>query len=288
MLGGTCRRAALVPWSARFFRVSWAAVFLDSRSGNSEFIDIGTPASYRAASAFFATPSAPPPLNEKQLMIITRTPFPHFLLWRRHRLSRMVSPARRRRPRHLDQQVLLSELPVFAPLLRAQFPHCLYQERELRHHQRNLASCRARNAGLPGLETRPGNPPRRRFAGARGGMGSSSAFTVGLLHALLWFEGPIGQQTGPERAEPSTIEQDILHETVGSQDQIAAAYGGLNEVSFPHQWRTLRSTPITISEPGALHELESHLMLVYTGIRRTASDVAKSYVEDIEKAGRAD
>jgi D-glycero-alpha-D-manno-heptose-7-phosphate kinase len=115
---------------------------------------------------------------------------------------------------------------------------------------------------------------------ARGGMGSSSAFTVGLLHALY---GLRSQLVSKQALSEQSIhfEQDILGETVGSQDQVAAAYGGLNEVTF-HTSGGFTVKPVTIA--GArLRELESHLMLVYTGIRRIASDVAKSYAEDIEK-----
>jgi D-glycero-alpha-D-manno-heptose-7-phosphate kinase len=115
---------------------------------------------------------------------------------------------------------------------------------------------------------------------ARGGIGSSSAFTVGLLHALYGLRSQlVSKQALSEQS--IHIEQDILGETVGSQDQIAAAYGGLNEVTF-HTHGGFAVKPLTLS--GArLRELESHLMLFYTGIQRTASDVARSYVEDIEK-----
>src|SRR5260221_3419021 len=63
----------------------------------------------------------------------------------------------------------------------------------------------------------------------RSGMGSSSAFTVGLLHALY---GLKGQTTGKKQlaSESIHLEQDILKETVGSQDQVCAAYGGLNRI----------------------------------------------------------
>jgi D-glycero-alpha-D-manno-heptose-7-phosphate kinase len=115
---------------------------------------------------------------------------------------------------------------------------------------------------------------------ARGGMGSSSAFTVGLLHALYGLRSQLVSKHALSD-QSIHIEQNILQETVGSQDQIAAAYGGLNEVSF-HTNGGFTVTPMTISA-ARVRELESHLMLFYTGIQRTASDVAKSYVEDIER-----
>ena len=113
----------------------------------------------------------------------------------------------------------------------------------------------------------------------RSGMGSSSAFTVGLLHALYALRGQIisKQQLAKESIH---IEQDVLKETVGSQDQVCAAYGGLNQINFqPSGEVTVH--PLTLS-PARLRELNLHLMLFYTGIIRTASTVAASYVEDIE------
>jgi len=118
---------------------------------------------------------------------------------------------------------------------------------------------------------------------ARSGMGSSSAFTVGLLHALHALNGRmIGKRQ--LATEGIHIEQDILKETVGSQDQVNAAYGGLNHIVFhPNDEITVR--PVTISQE-RIQELNSHLMLFYTGIKRTASDVAASYVENIEEKRR--
>src|SRR6202043_2847567 len=66
---------------------------------------------------------------------------------------------------------------------------------------------------------------------ARSGMGSSSAFTVGLLHALYALRGQMPSKM--QLAEQSIhIEQNLLRETVGSQDQVMAAFGGLRHVEF--------------------------------------------------------
>src|SRR6266849_9901969 len=67
---------------------------------------------------------------------------------------------------------------------------------------------------------------------ARSGMGSSSAFTVGLLHAL---HGLLGRMPNKRQlaAEAIVVEQERLRETVGSQDQVLAAYGGFNHIHFP-------------------------------------------------------
>ncbi|MBM4086769.1 MAG: kinase [Planctomycetes bacterium] len=115
---------------------------------------------------------------------------------------------------------------------------------------------------------------------ARSGMGSSSAFTVGLLHALYALKGHIPSKR--QLAEESIhVEQERLRETVGSQDQVLAAYGGFNHITFLKSGE-FSVKPMTLS-PERIHELNAHLMLFFTGIKRTASDVAGSYVNGIER-----
>jgi D-glycero-alpha-D-manno-heptose-7-phosphate kinase len=118
---------------------------------------------------------------------------------------------------------------------------------------------------------------------ARSGIGSSSAFTVGLLHALHALQGRIVSKH--ELAMESIhLEQDVLKETVGSQDQISTAYGGLNLIQF-HRNGEIGVTPI-VTAAERIRELNNHLMLFYTGIKRTASDVADSYVPQIQDRQR--
>ncbi len=114
---------------------------------------------------------------------------------------------------------------------------------------------------------------------ARSGLGSSSAFTVGLLHALHALGGQMPNKRSLSK-EGMYLEQKILKETVGSQDQVLASYGGFNLITF-HKNEEITLKPITISS-SRVDELQDHLMLFYTGIARTASDVAKSYVNNIE------
>jgi D-glycero-alpha-D-manno-heptose-7-phosphate kinase len=118
---------------------------------------------------------------------------------------------------------------------------------------------------------------------ARSGMGSSSAFTVGLLQALHALKG---QMASKEQlaAESIHIEQDILKETVGSQDQVLAAHGGFNHVTFDCHGEIIVH-PMTLPRE-RVQMLNDHLMLFYTGIKRTASDVAKSYVANIDSKER--
>ena len=118
---------------------------------------------------------------------------------------------------------------------------------------------------------------------ARSGLGSSSAFTVGLLHALYALQGRMVGKTELTR-EAIHIEQEVLHETVGSQDQASTAHGGLNLITF-HPSGDLVVTPVAVAS-GRIHELNDHLMLFYTGIKRTAETVARSYVEDINSKKR--
>ncbi|MBT6449887.1 MAG: kinase [Verrucomicrobiales bacterium] len=118
---------------------------------------------------------------------------------------------------------------------------------------------------------------------ARSGMGSSSAFTVGLLNALYALKGHMA--TKEQLANESIhLEQDLLKETVGSQDQVNAAYGGFNHITF-HTSGEISVRPVIIP-PDRLNELTSHLMLFYTGIKRTADKVAGSYVPSLESKRR--
>lgn len=113
---------------------------------------------------------------------------------------------------------------------------------------------------------------------ARSGLGSSSAFTVGLLHALYALQGymPNKQKLAKESIH---IEQNILKETVGSQDQVLTAYGGFNLVTFQKDG-DMTITPITLPSK-RISELENHLMLFYTGISRISSNITKTYANNI-------
>jgi D-glycero-alpha-D-manno-heptose-7-phosphate kinase len=118
---------------------------------------------------------------------------------------------------------------------------------------------------------------------ARSGMGSSSAFAVGLLHALHALTGRL--RTKMQLAQESIhIEQELIGETVGSQDQVMAAFGGLRYVQFYPDGK-ISADPVPL--PGRrLADLQAHLMLFYTGITRTASDVARTYVSNIRARRR--
>lgn len=113
---------------------------------------------------------------------------------------------------------------------------------------------------------------------ARSGLGSSSSFTVGLLNGLHAMRG---QMLSKRRlaTQAIRIEQDVLKENVGCQDQIWAAYGGLNRIDFERDG-TFGVLPMIIS-PGRRRELVSSMMLVFTGFSRIASEIAGEQIANI-------
>jgi D-glycero-alpha-D-manno-heptose-7-phosphate kinase len=115
---------------------------------------------------------------------------------------------------------------------------------------------------------------------ARSGLGSSSSFVVGFLNALY---SQVGLKITPKiLAEKSILlEQKILSETVGSQDQIAASFGGLNSIKFLKN-NTFKVKKI-ISNDNTLKDFSKNFMMVFTGINRTAKFVANTYVNKLNK-----
>lgn len=102
------------------------------------------------------------------------------------------------------------------------------------------------------------------------GVGSSSSFTVGLLHALYAFSG---RYASPERLarEACHIEIEVLGEPIGKQDQYAAAYGGLQHIVFNPD-ESVFVDPVMCS-PATFHELQENLLVFYTGTTRSASEI---------------
>ena len=102
------------------------------------------------------------------------------------------------------------------------------------------------------------------------GLGSSSAIAVGLLNALYAFKG---HRAGPKKLaeEACEIEIEKLGEPIGKQDQYIAAYGGMQHIKFNAD-ETVTLDPV-ICPPKTKRDIESHLMLLYTGKTRKASDI---------------
>jgi D-glycero-alpha-D-manno-heptose-7-phosphate kinase len=113
---------------------------------------------------------------------------------------------------------------------------------------------------------------------ARSGMGSSSSFTVGLLNALRAHQGLLSSAEYLAK-EAIRIEQEVIREAVGSQDQIWAAYGGMNTITF-HPDGRFDVTPLIISA-SRRKELQSRLLLFFTRSTRTAETIAARKIENL-------
>ncbi len=113
---------------------------------------------------------------------------------------------------------------------------------------------------------------------ARSGLGSSSAFTVGVLHALHALKGElVSKETLAQQA--IHVERDLLHETVGVQDQIQTAFGGLNRIDIaPNGLFQVQPLPLTRLR---VAQIENHLLMFYTGVVRNASEIAAAQVRSI-------
>jgi D-glycero-alpha-D-manno-heptose-7-phosphate kinase len=111
------------------------------------------------------------------------------------------------------------------------------------------------------------------------GLGTSSSFVVGLLNTLYAYQG---KSVNPiELAyQAIKIEQNVLKETVGCQDQAFAALGGFNVLEFRTKEDIIvHRVPLS---PKRTEEFESYLMVVHTGIRRRASSIAANQVKKID------
>merc|ERR1711991_96674 len=101
-------------------------------------------------------------------------------------------------------------------------------------------------------------------------MGSSSSFTVGLLHVLSAYRNRYYSKADLAH-DAIHCEQNVIGEVVGSQDQVATAYGGLNHIIFGENPEFLVQ-PVMMA-PENEKRLNKNLLLFFTGIQRTASDI---------------
>jgi len=113
---------------------------------------------------------------------------------------------------------------------------------------------------------------------ARSGLGSSSAFTVGLLNAVHALRGHYTSKEALAN-EAIHVEQCILKEPVGVQDQISASFGGFNLIEFRKDGGFAVSPMILSRE--RLTELQDHLLLYFTGISRLAPEVAQTVIDNL-------
>jgi D-glycero-alpha-D-manno-heptose-7-phosphate kinase len=112
------------------------------------------------------------------------------------------------------------------------------------------------------------------------GTGSSSTFVVGLINALTAL---CGERLTPYELYKTAIrvEQKMMGDSVGCQDQAWAAFGGFNSIEFKTTEK-IRVTPILQSEL-ELQEMRNCFMMFFTGINRTSSDIAKNYVPSLSE-----
>ena len=110
------------------------------------------------------------------------------------------------------------------------------------------------------------------------GLGSSSSFTVGLLHALNAYKGRYvsAAQLG---ADGCHIEIEVCGEPIGKQDQYAAAFGGFNLIEFKPDGTVIVS-PV-ICDRTTMHEIEANILVFYTGITRNASTLLEQQSREI-------
>ncbi len=118
---------------------------------------------------------------------------------------------------------------------------------------------------------------------ARSGLGTSSAFTVGLLNALYALRGRMASKA-ELGVEAIRIEQQVIRESVGCQDQVWAAYGGLNRIEFPREGG-FSVKPVVLGYERR-QEFVGSLLLVFSGLSRYASDVAEEKIANIGRNER--
>ncbi|BAE49877.1 kinase [Paramagnetospirillum magneticum] len=115
---------------------------------------------------------------------------------------------------------------------------------------------------------------------ARSGLGSSSSFTVGMLNALRALEGRMSSKEELAR-QAIHIEQNVIAEAVGSQDQIWAAYGGLNHITFQRD-DSFEVTPV-IMDPRRQRKFTDNLILFFTGFSRFAAVIAEKKIANLDR-----
>ncbi len=113
---------------------------------------------------------------------------------------------------------------------------------------------------------------------ARSGIGSSSAFTVGFLNSLYALTG---RMIGKRKlaSDAMLVEQQMIRENVGSQDQVAAAFGGLNRIEF-NGCENFIVSPVTIDRR-KIKTLQNNLMFFFSGLSRTASEIAEDQINNV-------
>ena len=116
---------------------------------------------------------------------------------------------------------------------------------------------------------------------ARSGVGSSSAFAVSIINGLSKLNNK--DLSKKDLASMAIeLEQKVIGENVGSQDQVACTFGGINKIIFTNKdsWEVL---PLNLSL-SRINEIEERCFLTYTGIDRISSDISKGLLENLSKS----
>lgn len=113
------------------------------------------------------------------------------------------------------------------------------------------------------------------------GLGSSSSFTVGLLHNLNLIKNRIVSKEGLA-SEACHVEIDLLNEPIGKQDQYAAAFGGLNIFKFKANGEVMVEPMLLPKE--VIDRLEKNLLMFYTGDQRSASNILSEQKRNIQES----
>ena len=112
---------------------------------------------------------------------------------------------------------------------------------------------------------------------AGSGLGSSSTFTVGMLNSIYALKNYM-----PTKRELAlnaiNIEQNVIGEAVGTQDQVAAAWGGFNRIKFSSE-NTFEVDPIILQKE-KIDELQNNLLLCFTGFARSAQEIAVHQIKE--------
>jgi D-glycero-alpha-D-manno-heptose-7-phosphate kinase len=115
---------------------------------------------------------------------------------------------------------------------------------------------------------------------ARSGVGSSSAFAVGIIHALKYLSGEQNIAKEVLAKEAIHLEQEILRENVGSQDQIACSFGGINFITFGPKSDKWKVSKLELPK-NRVEEIESRIALIYSGVSRTSSDISSGLLSNL-------
>ncbi len=115
------------------------------------------------------------------------------------------------------------------------------------------------------------------------GLGSSSSFTVGLLHTLYCYKGKYVSKSKLAE-EACSVEIEKLGNPIGKQDQYAASFGGLNLISF-HSDDTVSVEPV-IAKKGIINELQENLVMFYTGLTHDTNEILLEQKKNLSQDGR--